>query len=332
MVRGEEKDVVGAESGQQRRDPRVELLERAGVAVNVVAMAVLRVEIDEVREDERGVRAGRQLGRLRHAVGVRLAPDLLVDPDAVEDVGDLADADDLPARAPHAIEDGLAGRSHGEIATVRRSGEPSLARPDERSRDDAADVVLSPHQLAGDGADPPELLDRDHVLVSGDLEDGIARGVDDRLSGAHVLLAEPVDDLGAGRGADREHLAPDPPLVLADDLLGEPVGIRPERFFDDEAHHLPVPGRGVFPGGELGHASPRAAGGELAARRGERPEKAEPLEVRQARGGVAKDVAERVGAGVAVRRGVGELSHAERVADENDGAGAVHAGSGVRMS
>src|ERR1051326_3167018 len=104
-------------------------------------MAVLRVEVDEVREDEIGVTISHQVDRLPHAVGVRLGADLLADPDAIEDVGDLAEADDELSGVVDALDHRLAGGADAEVLPVRGPLELPLAWADERPRDDAADVV-----------------------------------------------------------------------------------------------------------------------------------------------------------------------------------------------
>src|SRR6187200_2514310 len=51
VVRGEDREVAGAKRGFEPGKPGVELLERASVALDVVAMAVLLVKIDQVDED-----------------------------------------------------------------------------------------------------------------------------------------------------------------------------------------------------------------------------------------------------------------------------------------
>ena len=52
VVGGDDQQIVVAKRRQQRGQPRVEALEIRGVAGDVVAMAVLRVEVDEVGEDQ----------------------------------------------------------------------------------------------------------------------------------------------------------------------------------------------------------------------------------------------------------------------------------------
>src|SRR5207302_3519197 len=99
-----------------------------------------------------------------HPVGVRLGANLLVDADAIEDVGDFSETDDLFAGFVRALDDRLAGRSHGEVLAIRRSLEVTAPGADKRQRDDASDVVLAPHQLPRDRADLPQLLNRNDLL------------------------------------------------------------------------------------------------------------------------------------------------------------------------
>jgi hypothetical protein len=55
-------------------------------------------------------------------------------------------------------------------------------------------------KFARDFAHAVELLGGDDVFVRGDLEHAVTRGVDDRLSRAHMLFAELLDDFCAGGG------------------------------------------------------------------------------------------------------------------------------------
>src|SRR4029079_17947086 len=111
-------------------------------------MPVLVIEIDEVREDEIGVRLAHQLERLLHPVRIRLRSYLLADADAIENIRDLAEADHLPAGIVKALHDRFTGRRDREVLPVRRSFEVAFAGADERPRDDSPNVVRAAHQLA----------------------------------------------------------------------------------------------------------------------------------------------------------------------------------------
>src|SRR4029077_16300965 len=76
---------------------------------------------------------------------------------------------------------------------------------DERPGDDSADRVLAGEDLARRPATVIELLERNRLLVGGDLEDRVGRGVDDPLARSLVLLPQLLDDLGARRRPVAEH-------------------------------------------------------------------------------------------------------------------------------
>ena len=75
-----------------------------------------------------------------------------------------------------------------------------------------------------------ELLERDRLLVRGDLEDRVGRRVDDPLAGPLVLLAELLDDLRARRGLVAEHAAPGPVHERVDHVVREAVRVGRERL------------------------------------------------------------------------------------------------------
>ena len=72
VIGGDDEQIRRPQVRQQRGEPRVEALEIARVAGDVVAMPVERVEVDEVREDQPGrVRFDRALDRVDALVIVR---------------------------------------------------------------------------------------------------------------------------------------------------------------------------------------------------------------------------------------------------------------------
>ena len=70
MISGEEEQVIGSKGGQQLRHPRVEALQVAGVTPYVIPVAVERVEVDEVGEDEPRGPGGKSGDGAIHAVVV----------------------------------------------------------------------------------------------------------------------------------------------------------------------------------------------------------------------------------------------------------------------
>ena len=186
------------------------------------------------------VAVARQRDRAREAVGVRLRRLRVVDVAAGEDVGDLADAR-ARARRPRGCARGSSAawaraRSRGGWACGgRRPARPRTGRAITRAT--ACSPVSSPRAVrqAAYSSSSGTV-----VLVRGDLEDGVGGGVDDPLARALVLLAEPLDDLGARGGDVADHAAPGGRGEGVEQLLREAVGVGRERALGDDAGQLPV--------------------------------------------------------------------------------------------
>ena len=236
---------------------------------------------------------------------------------------DLPDAVRRVARVADRREVVRAARLEREVVAVRRAlVVAGLA--DERTCDHAADRVLAREDLARDAAARVELLERDRLLVRGDLEDGVGGRVDDPLAGALVLLAELLDDLRARRRLVADHPAARAVHERVDHLVGEPVRIGRERRRRDDAHQLPVACRGVLALRAL--EEPARDGRRVRLRRAALElldvAEAERLEVRAGRARRPPgDVPERVRAVVAVVGGVRQLAGADGIEHDHTGTG-----------
>ncbi len=134
-----------------------------------------------------------------------------------EDVADLADCDDLAAARGQPVEQRRLRRRHGIVAAVVGALEGSDGFADKRPSDHPPDVqrIDQPaHRLA----ELVEPLQAEMRFVRGDLQDEVDRGVADRLAGADMLLAEPLDDLGSRRMAIAENARH---LAFADHRFGQ---------------------------------------------------------------------------------------------------------------
>src|SRR3546814_9927242 len=81
------------------------------------------------------------------------------------------------------------------IVAVVAALEAGRIGADERPCDDAADAVFV-HILARDLAQAVQAFQPERLLVRGDLQHRIGRGVEDRLAAADVLHAQRGDDRG----------------------------------------------------------------------------------------------------------------------------------------
>src|SRR4051812_2652563 len=292
----------------------------AAYPIGFRAVSIEHVGIDQVDEEETVARLGEQLLRLGEAVRVPFGVQGTRDSAPIVDVGDLAYADDPHPRLREQIEHQPRGRLLREIAAVVRTLEGSPTT-DERTRDDAGNTVSLadfPRRLAI----PVQRGERDLLLVRGDLEDGVRARVDDGKAGAQVFLAEILDDYGAARRLVAEvsgSAAPRQPVLHQ--APGKPVREGGEALLEDDPHHLPVAGGGVLSVGQLRHRSATRArrGGRRTPVDGGQITEAPTLQGRQrqaARG--PRSVGKRVGAGVAVLRGVGQRARSAGIDDDDD--------------
>ena len=193
---------------------------------------------------------------------------------------------------------------------------------DEGTGDHPAHAELQAGDLVGHLADPIELVERDHLLVGRHLEHAVLGGVDDRPPGADVLLPQLLEDLGAGGGLVAEHPAPDALLEGLDDLGREAARVGPEGLLGHEPGHLPVSGRGVLAGAALGHLAEGPFGLRVpSAVEGRRQiAQTERAQVRDLHVARSEDVPEGVAPFVAEGSRVGRRTHAQTIADDDDGA------------
>ncbi len=74
-------------------------------------------------------------------------------------------------------------------------GAPKISyRAGKGTRDHSANAIRPIEQLSRNLANPVQLGNRDHFFVRGNLEDAVARRVDDRKTGADVLFAKLFDN------------------------------------------------------------------------------------------------------------------------------------------
>ena len=209
-------------------------------------MAPEHVRLDEVDEDEALVDLAQEPLGLLNPLDVRLRRVGLVDVATREDVADLADAVHLLAGLAHERQVVRPARLEREVVPVRRPDVVArLAR--ERPGDHAADGVLAREDLARRAAAVVELLQRDRVLVRGDLEDRVRGRVDDPLPRPLVLLPQLLDDVRAGRGLVSQHAAGGLVHERVDHVVREAVRIGRKCLRGDDPHVLPVARRRVLP-------------------------------------------------------------------------------------
>ena len=93
VIGGQDQQVVGAKPGQQFAQTDVESLEIGRVPRHVVPMAVLRIEVDQVREDQPAGRVADRAQDFVHPIVVGHGVNGRADSPSGEQILDLADRD-----------------------------------------------------------------------------------------------------------------------------------------------------------------------------------------------------------------------------------------------
>src|SRR4051812_32837206 len=198
MIRCNDHDIVGLEPAQQLGKAGIECLEGRGVAGDVAPMAIDRVEVDEVGEQQTSV--WQVIPAFQHAIEqcvIPIAPLVEAGSTMSKNIVNLSNRDDIAALGRGDIQNGRLRRRYRKIAPVRGSPEILAPHTNEGPGDYTTDIE-GIDQPAGDRADLVKPLQPKTLLMRGDLEHAIRRAVADRLSGLQVLLAELLDDLGSG--------------------------------------------------------------------------------------------------------------------------------------
>jgi len=316
VIGGDDQQIVTADARQNVGQPPVEFHQRPRVTFGIAPMAVQRVEIDEIGEQEPVKRRIQQLRRPVDAVRVAFRLERLRHAFSGVDVADFADGQAVEARLLQPVHHRRRRRFQRIVAAVGRALKRS-GLSDVRPRYDASDamrrVQRHPSRRFAGGV---QLLQRDHVFVRGDLKHAVGGRVDDPRPRAHLPFAQFGDNLRAGRRFVADDRAAGRRFEGADQFRGETVRIRLKRGVDAQAHQFPMSGHRVFSGRYLRHL---AVAGARIRHRGyarERRDKAEPELGHMGQRKplhAAGDMAERVGAAVAERVRVGKLADADAV-------------------
>ena len=318
MIGRQDDEVVLPDTLQEFGDPLVQLEQSFMEPRHVVAVPPTLVELDDVDKNE-------PLGqpverRFDEPVGIGVRRCVLAgDVAAREQVVHLADPDAGNPPLRQEIQQRLPHRLDREVAAVRRA-RVSAGAPHERPRDHPAHRLIPHQQLPGDLAGAVQLVQRHHRFVRRHLEDRVRGRVHDPLPGLLVLRPQLGNDRRSRRGGIAQPAAPGALRELVEQRLGEPLGIRPERPFQQHAADLPVSGRAVLPLRSRQRDAVRSGGTHLRRQAGHAtaPPQPQSLEMGQLQAAYRPGhIAERVAPLVAVSRLVGSGADAEPVEDDD---------------
>ena len=266
VIRGDDQQIVGLQHGQQPAQRYVKRGRRRRIAVDIPAVAVQHIKIDQI---DKGQPVKIRFGQLQQTLlPLRVAPggECLRDAAAGKDIVDLSHADHVFSRLGQQIQHRFARRQQRKIVAARRAPEGLAGCALKRARDYTAHTVLAHQHFAGHAAVFIQLLYGNDGFVRGDLKYGIGRGVNDERAGAQMLFSVILQYLGAGVGAIAQHTAAGAPFECADQGLGKAVRIGGQRRGAFKAGDLPVTDGGVFAHGALAQtpegAQRRRAGGQ----------------------------------------------------------------------
>src|ERR1700723_498133 len=153
-----------------------------------------------------------------------------------------------------------------------------------------------------------------------DLENAVARRIDNGKTRAYVLFAELLDDLGARGRFVAKRLPADTPFKFLDQSGRKTVGIDRESLVEPEASHFPVAGGGVLArrnGCAFAKIPDRVPRRRKVFQRFD-VRKSQADEIGETERTRASDVAERVASHVAVVTGVREFPDSYAIQNDPD--------------
>src|SRR5712691_3117978 len=113
VIRRDQRQIAGREPLEKSGQPPIELFERARITLDIIAMAVLLIEIHQIDEDQAAGDGLHRGERLLHTVAIVLGVDMIADAVPAEDVENLPYAINRDATVFQAVEQHAARRWYG---------------------------------------------------------------------------------------------------------------------------------------------------------------------------------------------------------------------------
>ena len=208
-------------------------------------MAVERIKVDQVDINQTGRETAHRLQSLPHTVGIGFGFHLFSDTAAKEHIKDLAYAEHFHALRMQLVEQHSLRRRNRVIVTVGGAFE-AFRRAQKRTGNYPAHFQRTAQHVTRDFADAVDLVNVHHAFVRRDLEHAVGRGIDDHRTGAKVFPAQFLHDFRPGSSLVTQGSAPNAALEFRYKISRKAMREKRKRFFQMDAHHLPVTGSGVF--------------------------------------------------------------------------------------
>ena len=321
MVGRDHQNIIGTHFFHERRQPVVELGQRGGVARHIPAVAVQHVKIHQIHKGQSLEIPVGQFQRDLQSLGVAGGADGLANAAARENVINFAHTDGGLARRLNGVQHGGRGRHKAVIVAAGRAGEIRRAAAHKGPGDDAPHAPGSGEQLPRLFADLIQLFHGNQLLVGGDLEHAVRRGVHDEFAGFQVLLAVIPEHLRAGIGPVAQHLIAGFGGEGIQQFLRESLREGGQRLRAEQTRDLPVADGGILAGAGLPQAGVAADGRGTGRGAGHavQIEQAQSGQIVPLETGMRRHGGQRVGPGIAKCGGIRFRTHAKAVQnDEKD--------------
>ena len=165
-----------------------------------------------------------------------------------ENITDLSHAPGGYGTFRHGREVVGARRQQGKILAVFGSFKV-MRFPFERTGDDPAHAVRSRTELPRLFTEAVKFLMGINILVAGDLQNAVGGSVDDGLFRSQMLFAVILDHRRTGIRLVAEDLTAESRFQFLYEIPGKTLGKNGKPFFQNDAHHFPMPRGGVFAAG-----------------------------------------------------------------------------------
>ena len=253
MIRCHHQQILIPQLIQQGRQPVVKITQGLRITVRISAMPVQHIIIHQINKAQSlkifvqifqspvyTFRISRRVHRFRDSL-------------SGENIPDLSHCDHILPRIRQLIQHGNRRRHDGKIMSAGRAGILSAAGTGKRSGNNSPHAMFSLQNLPGHAAVFIQFLHRNHLLMSGDLEHTVRRGIDNQITAKAVGIPVILNHRGSGIGTVAQYASLRFPAEGIQHFLRKSVRICGQRFRRKNACNLPMAYGGILSPGALRH-------------------------------------------------------------------------------
>ncbi|MNC22616.1 hypothetical protein D3C75_706210 [compost metagenome] len=316
VVRRQNQQILLADLGHDFRQARIKFHQRSRISLHIPAVAEQGVKIHQIGEHHTLEAAFQHLDGPVDAVLVAfggIGPGYTL---PGVNIIDFAHGNTVQPGFRQPVHHSGSGGFDGIVMPVGGPFKGSRL-PHKRAGNNAANRKFrAQSKLPGDLTGLVQLLQRNNLLMGGDLEYAVRRRVYNPGAGLHMLLTQLVQNFRAGRRFITEDAPAGAPGEFLQQFRREAVRVGVERSGNPQAHNLPMACHGVFAYGLLRHFAVIGPGLVHRCNSAERCDIAQS-QLRQMRHlealGMLRDVAQCMGARIPEGRGVRQFADTDAV-------------------